>query len=139
MKRNLDKDLNRYSAGLARLEDLSYQATIIRVRAFLNRESTGPPGYEGFYFVACLQRALQWEALAESDREAYTRFLETERQRYQAKAAEDPSGYRKKMVDVTTRPKDDDYVVERARKTIPTPELLSLFLDRLAVSPRHAR
>ena len=138
IKRNLKNELNRYSTGFARLEDLSYQTVIIRVRAFLTRESTGPPGYEGFYFVACLQRALQWETLPESDRKAFTHFLETEQQRYRAKAAGDPSGYRQKMMDVTTRPSDDDYIIDRASKTIPTPELMSLFMDRLAVSLRRA-
>lgn len=85
-----------------------------------------------------MQRALQWETLAESDRKAFTHFLETEQQRYRAKAAGDPSGYRQKMMDVTTRPSDDDYIIDRASKTIPTPELMSLFVDRLAVSLRRA-
>ena len=110
------------------------QTSIIQVRARLVRETTGPKGLEGFYFAAMLQHVLDWITLAEDDREGFSNFLESEEQRHRAGSDKDAMQHRQSFQTMESRRTDDDYMVLRAHKTIPTAELRQLFMHKLKVS-----
>lgn len=98
------------------------------------RETTGPRGKEGLIFAAVLQRALDWDTLSEKDREAFSNFLEAERQRYQERADPDPAKWANAWNTMESRSADDDYILTRAEKTIKSPEHRVFLMNKLFVS-----
>ena len=110
------------------------QTVIIQVRARLVRETSGPKGLEGFHFTAMLQHVLDWNTLAEDDREGFSYFLESEEQRHCAGSDKDAMQHRQSFQTMESRRSDNDYMVVRAYKTIPSAELRQLFTHKLKVS-----
>lgn len=127
-----DKLHEAYKAGDIPLDDPTFQRLLYSIRCRSCKYGTGPSGYEGWLWAAVVQDTLDWGSLSTREREGFSEFLESERKRYQERAAVDPKGALEASKTIESRKTDDDYLGYRAKKIIKSPEYLALFWSKIS-------